>query len=341
MLLGSKDQAANAIKRFQGGAEAEAGTKLRTLRTDRGGEFTARTFADYCAEEGVQRHLTAPYTPQQNGVVERRNQTVMGTARSMMKGMSLPSWFWGEAVNTAVFTLNRAPTQSVDGKMPYEVWFDTKPPVHFLRTFYCVAHIKATGKYLAKLDDRSTPMVFVGYEPGSKAYRLYNPSTRRVVISRDVVFEEERAWDWGAEKGAGPDDDIEPFQVETIVFQERYGGPTTTPSPPTSTPPPAPTTPVTAAPTPATPMTAPPAPETPVSTVLPGRSRSLKRQRQCKDQRSSSLRHQVASLIWTSTTTMLHSSSGCWTMCSGLPVHLGRLSAFWEKSSCSPSVTNR
>ena len=64
--------------RFQAGEEAEVGKKLRTLRTDRGGEFTVCTFADYCAEQGVQRHLTAPYTLQQNSVVERRNQTVMG-----------------------------------------------------------------------------------------------------------------------------------------------------------------------------------------------------------------------------------------------------------------------
>ena len=114
--------------RFQAGEEAEVGKKLRTLRTDRGGEFTVCTFADYCAEQGVQRHLTAPHTLPQNSVVERRNQTVMGVARSMMKAMSLPGWFWGEAMNTAVFILNRAPTQSVDVKTPYEVWHGTKPP---------------------------------------------------------------------------------------------------------------------------------------------------------------------------------------------------------------------
>ncbi|WVZ75290.1 LOW QUALITY PROTEIN: hypothetical protein U9M48_023361 [Paspalum notatum var. saurae] len=246
MLLSSKDQAAAAIVRFKGGAEAEAGKKLRTLRTDRGGEFTVRTFADYCAEEGIQRHLTAPYTPQQNGVVERRNQTIMGTARSMMTAKGLPGWFWGEAVTTAVFILNRAPTRSVKGKTPFE------PPVHFFRTFGCVAHVKAAGKHLSKLDYRSTPMVFVGYEAGMKAYRFYNPATCRVHISRDAVFEEERAWDWGAEKGAGPEDDIEPFHVEHIAALARGGGqgaPPATPdgTPRTPTPPPAPTMPDSAA----------------------------------------------------------------------------------------------
>ena len=76
------------------------------LRTDRGGEFTARVFEEHCAGEGVQRHLTAPYTPQQNGVVERRNQTVLGMSCSMMKGMNVPGWLWGEAVSTAIFILN-------------------------------------------------------------------------------------------------------------------------------------------------------------------------------------------------------------------------------------------
>lgn len=217
ILLSSKDQAAESIIRLLGGVETQAGRRLGTLRTDRGGEFTARSFADYCAAQGIARHLTAPYSPQQNGVVERRNQTVMGTARSMMKAMRMPSWFWGEAVTTAVFLLNRAPTQSVEGRTPFEVWHDAKPPVHFLRTFGCVAHVKTVGKYLSKLEDRSVPMVFVGYEIGTKGYRFYNPTTQRVLVSRDAVFEEERAWDWTAEHPSALEDAFEPFRVEHDV----------------------------------------------------------------------------------------------------------------------------
>jgi transposase InsO family protein len=92
VLLASKDQAGQALIQFQARAEVESGRKLGTLRTDRGEEFTARAFAEHCAEYGVQRHLTAPYTPQQNGVVERRNQTVLGMARSMMKAKKVPGW---------------------------------------------------------------------------------------------------------------------------------------------------------------------------------------------------------------------------------------------------------
>jgi transposase InsO family protein len=190
VLLATKDEALAAFTAFQARAEAEVGRKIGTLRTDRGGEFTPRSFADHCTKQGMQRHLTAPYTPEQNGVVERRNQSVMRMARSMMKAMSMPSWFWGEAVLTAVFILNRSPTRSVEGRTPYEVWHDKKPSVDYFRTFGCVAHVKQGNKRLGKVEDRSTMMVFIGYEPGSKAWRFYNPVTRRVHVSRDAVFEE-------------------------------------------------------------------------------------------------------------------------------------------------------
>jgi transposase InsO family protein len=85
-----------------------------------GGEFTSVQFGQYCAERGVQRQLTAPYTPQQNRVVERRNQTVVAMARRMLKAKGLPAYFWGEAVSTAVYILNRAPTRALDGKTSYE-----------------------------------------------------------------------------------------------------------------------------------------------------------------------------------------------------------------------------
>jgi transposase InsO family protein len=213
VLLSTKDEAAAALKRFQAEAQTEARRQLRTLRTDRGGEFTSSTLAAHFADTGVKRHLTAPYSPQQNGVVERRNQTVVGMARSMMKAKNLPSFFWGEAVTTAVYVLNRSFTRSVEGKTPYEAWYGKKPSVEHLRVFGCVAHVKSARPLLRKLDDRSTPMIFIGYEPGSKAYRVYNPVTRRVHISRDVVFDEGESWDWSKD-GSGAEDLGEEFVVE-------------------------------------------------------------------------------------------------------------------------------
>ncbi|WVZ53705.1 hypothetical protein U9M48_004610 [Paspalum notatum var. saurae] len=138
-------------------AEAETGRKLGTLHTDRGGEFTVRNFIEHCMQEDIQRHLSTPYTLQQNLVVERCNQTVIGMARSLMKAMSIP--------------------------------------VNFFRTFGCIAHVKANGKHLTKLEDQSTPMVFIGYEAGTKAWRFYNPVMWRVHVSCDAVLEESHPWD--------------------------------------------------------------------------------------------------------------------------------------------------
>lgn len=193
-LLKTKDEAARAIVKFQAAAELECGHKLRVLRTDRGGEFTSATFYEHCEEIGVQQHLTAPYTPQQNGVVERRNQTLLGMARSMLKAKQVPNLFWGEAVLTAAFILNHSFTRSIDGMTSYEAWYRQKPDVRFLRIFGCVGHVKAAGPHLRKLDDRSTPMVFICYEIGSKAYRMYDPVTKCLHVSRDVVFDEEARW---------------------------------------------------------------------------------------------------------------------------------------------------
>jgi transposase InsO family protein len=196
-LLRSKADAPAAIMTFQARVERETGKKLKVLRTDNGGEFTSVTFGEYCAGEGIQRHHLAPYTPQQNGVVERRNQTVVATARSILRARGVPGHFWGEAVHTAAFLLNRAPTSALDGKTPYQAWYGKKPPVHFLRVFGCVAYIKDVRPHLAKLDDRGRKVVFIGYQDGSKAYRFYDPVAEHVHISRDAVFDEGPRWDWG------------------------------------------------------------------------------------------------------------------------------------------------
>jgi transposase InsO family protein len=144
VVLGSKGEAADVIRRAQAAAEAECGRKLHVLRTDNGGEFTAAEFTSYCADEGVQRHYSAPYSPQQNGIVERRNQ----------RGM--PAVFWGDAVVTVVYILNRSPTKALNGRTSYEAWHGRKPAVSHLRVFDCLAFGKELG-HIGKLDDRSTP----------------------------------------------------------------------------------------------------------------------------------------------------------------------------------------
>jgi len=132
----------------------------------------------------------------------------------LLKSMQVPGQFWGEAVKVAVYLLKRAPTKSLEGKTPYEAWYGRKPGVRHLRTFGCVAYAKRVGPGVNKLADRSIPRVFLGYEPGSKAYRVYDPVNKKLMVSRDVIFDEKKSWNWG-EKGTR-ESSAEPF------FSELY-----------------------------------------------------------------------------------------------------------------------
>jgi transposase InsO family protein len=191
VVLGSKGDAANVIRRAQSAAEAECGRKLRVLCTDNGGEFTTAEFTSYCVDEGVQRHYSTPYSPQQNNIVEWCNQTVVGMTRALLKQREMLAIFWGEAVVTAVYILDRSPTKPLNSRTSYEAWHGRKPAVSHLRVFGCLAFTKELG-HIGKLDDRSTPGVFIGYAEGSKAYRILDPRTQCVRTTRDVVFDEGR-----------------------------------------------------------------------------------------------------------------------------------------------------
>jgi hypothetical protein len=95
-------------------------------------------------------------------------------ARYMLKAKHLPRYFWVEGVSTAVHILSRAPTRALEGKTPFEAWHGERPPVHYFRTFGCLAYVKNTRPGLKKLDDHNTSMIFVGYESGSKVYHFYD-----------------------------------------------------------------------------------------------------------------------------------------------------------------------
>jgi hypothetical protein len=129
----------------------------------------------------------------------------------------------GEAVMTVVFLLNCAPTRSLVGRTPYEAWYGEKPAVHFLCVFGCMAHVKVTKPNAGKLDDRSVKMVMIGYEPGSKAYRVFDPVVNRVHVTRDAVFEEDAAWDWSASDNSGDTEGIDYSAGEdTLVVEDDW-----------------------------------------------------------------------------------------------------------------------
>ncbi|KAJ0500497.1 putative RNA-directed DNA polymerase [Helianthus annuus] len=194
-LLKSKDEALMRFKKFKAKVEKESSFRIKMLRTDRGGEFNSHKFSEFCSEAGIRRQLTAPYTPQQNGVVERRNRTIVEMTRTILKSMKVPDELWAEAVRHSVFLLNRIGTKSVRNRTPYEAWKSSKPTLEHVRIFGCVAYVKKLNE-ITKLSDRSEPMVHLGIEEGSKAYRLLNPKTNKIVVARDVVFDEVEHWNW-------------------------------------------------------------------------------------------------------------------------------------------------
>ena len=123
----------------------------------------------------------------------------------------MPGRFWGEAV----YLLNRAPTKSPNKMTPYEAWYGKKPSARHMKTFGCMAYAKKVGPGVTKLEDRTVPGIFLGYEPYSKAYRVYDPVKQRLMISRDVIFDEKKSWTWGV-SGTNTASDVQ--ESEEAVF---------------------------------------------------------------------------------------------------------------------------
>jgi transposase InsO family protein len=208
-VLKTKDQACDAFARFKSEAENQLDAQIKTVRSDRGGEFLSMAFRDVCEKAGIKRQFTAPYSPQQNGVVERRNRTMMEMARSLMNSMGVPARFWGEAVRHSVYLLNCLSTKAMGNCTPYEAWKGRKPHLGHLRVFGCTANVRNAAPHLKKLDVRSHKMIYLGVEIGCKAHRLYDPKHNKIVVSKDVIFEENVKWKWGAQCG-----DVEVFEFQ-------------------------------------------------------------------------------------------------------------------------------
>ncbi|WZZ85883.1 hypothetical protein YC2023_114462 [Brassica napus] len=199
ILLKEKSEAFEKFKMFKNLVEKDVDKNILALRTDRGGEFTSKEFQEFCNKEGIKCQLTASYTPQRNGVVERRNRTLMEMTRSMLKAMNVPNYMWGESVRHATYLINCVPTRALKNQTPYESLKGRKPSIGHIRVFGCVAHAKVDSVHLRKLDDRSQTLVHLSIEPGSKAYRLYNPDTKCIIVSGDVIFDEKATWKWKGE----------------------------------------------------------------------------------------------------------------------------------------------
>ncbi|GJR03724.1 retrovirus-related pol polyprotein from transposon TNT 1-94 [Tanacetum coccineum] len=190
LFLRSKDETPEVLKDFLTMIQRNLQAQVITVRTDRGTEFLNKTLHAYFKEEGIEHQTSTPRTPEQNGVVERRNRTLVEAARTMLSASKLPLSFWAEAVATACYTQNRSIIISTHGKTAYHIINDRKPSIKHLHIFGCTCYITRDGENLDKMKEKGDPCVMVGYSTQSKGYRVYNKRTRLIVESIHIKFDE-------------------------------------------------------------------------------------------------------------------------------------------------------
>jgi histone deacetylase 1/2 len=188
-LLAYKDEVCEAIETTLTYMEKQSGYSVIKVRTDNGGEYVNYKVDNLFNHKGIQHQKTMPHSPQQNGVAERNNRTLMDKVRPMLVDSGLPFELWGEAVVTANYLRNLSPMADMV-KTPWEAFWGYKPDVSHLRVFGCAAYAKIPDASRTKLQVKSTKGYFVGYAEHSKGYRIYNPDTKKVMLSRDVIFDE-------------------------------------------------------------------------------------------------------------------------------------------------------
>ena len=184
-LMKNKSESFEKFKIFKNEVQNQLGKNIKTLRSDRGGEYLSQEFQDHLRGCGIVSQLTPPGTPQWNGVSERRNRTLLDMVRSMMSQYVLPISFWGYALETAAFILNRVPSKAVE-KTPYEIWTGKIPSLSFLKIWGCDAYVKR--QISDKLTPKSDKCLFVGYPKETKGYYFYNASENKVFVARNGVF---------------------------------------------------------------------------------------------------------------------------------------------------------
>ncbi|CAB0004134.1 unnamed protein product, partial [Nesidiocoris tenuis] len=186
-FLSRKSETADVLKELICSLETQTGRRVKTFRSDNGTEFVNHQLKQFFKSKGIQHQLSCVESPQQNGLVERYNRLILEKARSMMVESKAEKKLWAEAVNTAVYLINRSPARKIPGKTPEEIWTGKPVDLSHLKVFGCKAYAKVLNSKRRKLDPKSEACIFTGYSETSKAYRLLD-SRYKLRICRDVVF---------------------------------------------------------------------------------------------------------------------------------------------------------
>ncbi|KAJ9542492.1 hypothetical protein OSB04_028998 [Centaurea solstitialis] len=223
-FLRSKDGASDIIVSFIRNVQVRLQLPVQVIRTDNGTEFKNRKLDSFLDSIGITHTFSAARTPQQNGVVERKNRTLVEAARTMLTFSKLPLHFWAEAVASACFTQNRSLITKRFMKTPYELVYNRPPSIKFFRVFGCECYVKNDKDNLDKFSPKGDEGVFIGYAKDSPSYRVYNKKTRCVVESTNVDFEE------GIEEDSTPAP-VTPGISGVLASDQLHGNPMTSSSP--------------------------------------------------------------------------------------------------------------
>ncbi|CAM8932740.1 unnamed protein product [Rhodiola kirilowii] len=190
-LMKHKSDAADHIIGFFAMVRTQFSAAVKILRTDNGGEFFSDKLTLFLNLQGCIHQSSCPYTPEQNGVVERKHRHLLEVARALMFQSGLPKIFWGDSILTATYIINRLPTQLLKGKSPWEMLFNSVPSIDHMRIFGCLCYITTQAHQRDKFDHRALQCIFLGYPMGQKGYKTYCLTSHQVIVSRHITFRED------------------------------------------------------------------------------------------------------------------------------------------------------
>ncbi|GKA96771.1 putative ribonuclease H-like domain-containing protein [Tanacetum coccineum] len=187
-FFATKDETSGTLKTFITGIENQLDNKVKVIRCDNGIEFKNSVMNQFCDMKGIKREFNVARTPQQNGVVERNNRTLIEAARTMLVDSKMPTTFWAEAVNIACYVLNRVLVIKPHNKTLYELIRGRPPLKDFMKPFGCHVTILNTRDHLGKFEGKADEGFFVGYYVVSKAMIVFNKRTRIVEETLNIRF---------------------------------------------------------------------------------------------------------------------------------------------------------
>jgi hypothetical protein len=215
VLLQDKSETQGTLKRFLRRDQNEFELKVKKIRSDNGSEFKNLQVEEYLEEEGVKHEFSAPYTPQQNGVVERKNRTLIDMARMMLGEFKTPEQFWSEVVNTTCHAINRLYLHRLLKKTSYELLTSNKPNVSYFCVFGSKCYILVKKGRHSKFAPKAVEGFLLGYDSNTKEYRVFKKSLGLVEVSSDVVFDETN----GSPREQVDLDDIDEDDVPTAAMR--------------------------------------------------------------------------------------------------------------------------